>query len=609
MSGICIKQKNEQSCNSLRYKDEKRCTYEKNWFSYIRGGNCFISEDLIKHIISNLHPFIDINWDTYKLLTLPSQDDLLPNPDNLTKSDIVDILHDLTHHIRSVFKETDIITVLEEKHGEKLINLSEQELLYYMYLFSFIVYVSQFLSSVDFKSLLRDDKSQALKDLINSAPSKQNLLNFVKMFFSLTSSGEHKPKGWKNALYSGILISLFLIGFIPAAFVFTSVLSAGGLTKTRSHKKVYERELRSYGRYLTPNAMNELRQFQTVTQTPRDILEDLVKNDDDYEIHEYLKKVSPDVYIYPYIMQAIKERNLKSVISLMLSPQYKNLSGEDLARLLHMQLSLTWRHLTKKGIMERYTIYKLWNDGAKDFSEKENINVAETFPGLDEVLEFGEENGFDTMEIDIVKGDVSEEERERLFKEKKTLYDLKVVKEFLKDTKYKDYSLLELYKLQTLWLSDKKLTTIPKEIGNLFNLKEFYLSNNQLTEIPKELGNLTNLQILNLSNNQLTEIPKELGNLTNLEELNLGNNQLTEVPKELGNLTNLETLGLYNNKLTKIPKELGNLINIETLSLYNNQLIEIPKELGNLSNLQYLVLRNNKLTEIPKEVRDIIIIN
>jgi len=113
-----------------------------------------------------------------------------------------------------------------------------------------------------------------------------------------------------------------------------------------------------------------------------------------------------------------------------------------------------------------------------------------------------------------------------------TLYSLKLVKEFVKE-KIVDCSLLELYNLRDLYLSNNKLTEIPKEIGNLLNLRRLILSDNQLTEIPKEIGNLTNLQSLSLSNNKLTEIPKEIGNLTNLEYLFLKYNKLTEIPKEV----------------------------------------------------------------------------
>jgi len=116
-----------------------------------------------------------------------------------------------------------------------------------------------------------------------------------------------------------------------------------------------------------------------------------------------------------------------------------------------------------------------------------------------------------------------------------TLYGLNVIKSFLKDIdEYENHSLLDLYNSIGLFLFNKQLTEIPKEIGNLINLKSLYLNSNQLTKIPKEIGNLINLKELSLSNNKLTEIPKEIGNLTNLEALWLYKNQLTKIPKEVG---------------------------------------------------------------------------
>ena len=51
-------------------------------------------------------------------------------------------------------------------------------------------------------------------------------------------------------------------------------------------------------------------------------------------------------------------------------------------------------------------------------------------------------------------------------------------------------------------------------MGNLTNLQSLYLSNNKITEFPVEIGNLTNLQSLYLYN---TEISTEIGNITNLQ--------------------------------------------------------------------------------------------
>ena len=45
--------------------------------------------------------------------------------------------------------------------------------------------------------------------------------------------------------------------------------------------------------------------------------------------------------------------------------------------------------------------------------------------------------------------------------------------------------------LQTLYLSNNQLQSIPPEIGQLHMLQKLYLYNNQLQSIPPEIGQLT----------------------------------------------------------------------------------------------------------------------
>jgi len=390
MSNICANQKDENSCNSLKFKGIKRCNYENKWFSYIRGGNCFIDKKLVEHILDNLHPFIDINWETMKLLTLPSMDDMLPNPDNLNKKEMIDILHDLSYHIRSVFKEQDILTVLKERHGD-LNNLSEQKLLYYVYLFSFIVYVSQFLSSIDFQSLLRGRNMEILKDMINNQPSKDNLLNFIKFFFSiLPEKRSRKSIGWKNALLSGVIFSMILIGFIPASFLFINILNLtrkDALNLFKVGKETYEKDLINYEQYFTPNVMNELKTFQTTTITPKDPLEILVDADDE-EISSFLKRNKEYKNIFPYLMQSIKDKKLNALFYLLTSPQISNITDEQYGQLILNYID----YLENSVVIDResdqaqlYVLYNFWKNGGKNL----DIDYKKYEPYFDEILERG----------------------------------------------------------------------------------------------------------------------------------------------------------------------------------------------------------------------------
>lgn len=133
-------------------------------------------------------------------------------------------------------------------------------------------------------------------------------------------------------------------------------------------------------------------------------------------------------------------------------------------------------------------------------------------------------------------------------------------------------------------------------------VEELNLSNRGLTSLPPEFGQLTQLKKLWLNDNQLEELPPQLGQLTNLTELNLGHNQLTAVPSRIGQLTNLERLWLNDNQLTQIPPELGQLSNLRGFSLRNNRLTELPPELGQLSKLKVLEIAGNRITTVPPEI-------
>jgi internalin A len=62
---------------------------------------------------------------------------------------------------------------------------------------------------------------------------------------------------------------------------------------------------------------------------------------------------------------------------------------------------------------------------------------------------------------------------------------------------------------------------------------------------------------LNLSEKLLTSLPPEIGQLTNLSTLNLSSNRLTKLPEEIGKLTNLTTLYPIGNPLESPPPEIA----------------------------------------------------
>ncbi|MEH2273771.1 MAG: COR domain-containing protein [Nostoc sp.] len=151
-------------------------------------------------------------------------------------------------------------------------------------------------------------------------------------------------------------------------------------------------------------------------------------------------------------------------------------------------------------------------------------------------------------------------------------------------------------------LSNKDLTTLPSEIGQLTNLRSLNLISNQLSSLPPEIVQLTNLQILDLSSNQLSSLPPEIVQLTNLQTLNLISNQLSSLPPEIVQLTNLQTLNLSSNQLSSLPPEIVQLTNLQILDLSFNQLSSLPPEIVQLTNLQSLNLWFNQLSSLSPEI-------
>ena len=124
--------------------------------------------------------------------------------------------------------------------------------------------------------------------------------------------------------------------------------------------------------------------------------------------------------------------------------------------------------------------------------------------------------------------------------------------------KLEESSLEELYLGEYIYMWDKGINKIPKEIEVLTNLKELDLEKNNISEIPKEIGKLKNLKVLNLDSNNISKIPKEIGNLSNLTRLQLQGNWITKIPEELDKLPKLELLDISGNPILEkeIPEAL-----------------------------------------------------
>lgn len=179
---VCVQKTNEYDCKSLQFRGQSRCQYEKKWFSYIRGGNCFIDKNVIEQILDNLDSFLIIRWSPLNIKVVGDITDNLPNPDNLSKIDMINILHDLTYHTKDLIIGGDIIALLESQHDLSLSQFNQEDLLYYVYLFSFITYATQFLVEVDLVRFFATVNLTRLRELITNPPSKSNLVDLFLYF-------------------------------------------------------------------------------------------------------------------------------------------------------------------------------------------------------------------------------------------------------------------------------------------------------------------------------------------------------------------------------------------------------------------------------------------
>ncbi|KAL6057314.1 Myotubularin-like phosphatase domain [Balamuthia mandrillaris] len=146
----------------------------------------------------------------------------------------------------------------------------------------------------------------------------------------------------------------------------------------------------------------------------------------------------------------------------------------------------------------------------------------------------------------------------------------------------KDLCLMSIYEQinhPALHLSGLKMFTLPEEfflaVAESKTIDTINLSNNKLTSLPPEIGSLTSITSLDVSNNNLNGLPWQLGDLTNLKTLNLSGNPLVLIPDEVVTQEVSKLLGyvralkdgkskVYRMKLMFVGQE-----NVGKTSLYN----------------------------------------
>ncbi|KAJ6242501.1 hypothetical protein M0813_22645 [Anaeramoeba flamelloides] len=152
---------------------------------------------------------------------------------------------------------------------------------------------------------------------------------------------------------------------------------------------------------------------------------------------------------------------------------------------------------------------------------------------------------------------------------------------------------------KVLFLTGRKLRSIPQSISQCSELTHLNVSNNQIKTIPKKITKLKSLKNLNLSLNFMKSLPNNIYLFQTVTDFNLSLNFLKDLSPRIRGLTNLESLNLRTNVLVSLPQEIGELKNLKNLDLGKNKLKTVPLGILGCTKLGELYLDENQLTELP----------
>ena len=164
-------------------------------------------------------------------------------------------------------------------------------------------------------------------------------------------------------------------------------------------------------------------------------------------------------------------------------------------------------------------------------------------------------------------------------------------------------------------LEHNRLSTLPKEIGDLSKLEMIELRDNEIAYFPPSVASLRACKVLTMYNNnskvfplnielfpaletleicgRFAYIPPRIFQLKTLKRLFIKparSDQGAEISENVGNLQQLEKLTIYHAR--NVPNSIGKLARLQELSFDNGKIDSIPETLKNLKNLKQLKITN-----------------
>jgi len=150
--------------------------------------------------------------------------------------------------------------------------------------------------------------------------------------------------------------------------------------------------------------------------------------------------------------------------------------------------------------------------------------------------------------------------------------------------------------LETLDLSNNRLSSLPKEVSRLKKLRTVFLSNNRFEQFPTVLAECADLDMIGIRNNGLSIIA-ENALPEKIRWLILTDNKIEQLPNSIGDLKHLQKLMLAGNRLKALPESMLNCEALELLRISANQLLSLPDFLTRLPKLSWLAFAGNPFAQ------------
>lgn len=152
----------------------------------------------------------------------------------------------------------------------------------------------------------------------------------------------------------------------------------------------------------------------------------------------------------------------------------------------------------------------------------------------------------------------------------------------------------QLHNLKIAFFSDCKFTIFPKQLAQCYSLEMIAFRGNAMTIIP-ERAFPPQLRWLILTNNRIESLPRSIGQCHRLQKVMLAGNRLTTLPDEMVNCKKLGLLRISANNITHIPAWLFTLPELAFLSFAGNPCAPSFEDNAVLNSIDWSELSVNEI--------------